>query len=209
MRIAILTSPRSGSTSLFKLIEEHLAIENYISIPEPFNDYKPTKRKYSNFDYFQNENNIFIKTFIGNTQIPQFFDDNTDLYWDWFFDYFNKIILLDRIDKDLQSESLTFHMKKKYLLNWHQKQYYDLTHIKIEDIEKTKKTLITDSEKIHSVSNNGYPIFYYEDIYIKKDKNVIDEILKYIELDLNYELYEKYILSDRFKVRLEKNIKFI
>jgi hypothetical protein len=204
VRIAILTSPRSGSTSLFKLIEEHLIKEDYISISEPFTYYFKV-RKYSNPDIFKDKHNVFIKTFIGDKHIPKFFKNDVDLYWNWFFNYFEKIIILDRKNKQLQSESLTYQLKKKNYENWHKKNYYDLTNITKEDIEHTKNILIKDSEQKHIISNKGYPIFYFEDIYIKKDRKIIDFLFKYINLNLNEALYEKYIISDTFKVRVEDN----
>lgn len=211
MKIAILTSPRSGSTSLFHLIEEHLD-PNYISLSEPFHEIfrlnMVKKLRYENsvnHTFFKNKKNIFIKTFIGDTQIPKSFTNKPNKYWHWFFEYFDKIIILDRKNKQLQSESLTYHLKKKYLKGWHQKQYYDLTDIKKEDIEKTKNILIQDSKEIHSLAGKGYPIFYFEDIFIKKDRTVIENLFKYINLTLNETLYEKYVLSDNFKVRLTEN----
>lgn len=210
MRIAILTSARSGSTSLFRLIEEHLISKKYVCISEPFNSNWRTAAgfKVYNTDFFNEKDNIFIKTFI-NEQTPQIFLTNKDEYWTWFFTYFKKIIILDRKNKQLQSESLTYHLKKKHLQNWHQKQYYDLTDIKPEDIKKTKKLLISDSEKMHLISKRGYPIFYYEDIFIKKNKKIINDLFNYIEVALSEAMYQKYVFNDTFKVRLNEKPNYI
>lgn len=210
MRIAILTSARSGSTSLFRLIEEHLDSSNYVLISEPFNNhYWKVTGKSFDYTYFENKNNVLIKTFIGNSQIPKSFTNNVNKYWDWFFQYFEKIIILDRQNKQLQSESLVYHLKKKYLKNWHQKDYYDLTDIKPEDIKKTKKILIGDSEKMHLISKRGYPIFYYEDIFIKKNKKIINDLFNYIEVALSEAMYQKYVFNDTFKVRLNEKPNYI
>jgi hypothetical protein len=70
--------------------------------------------------------------------------------------------------------------------------------------------LIDDSEKIHKFSQNGYPIFYFEDIFIKKNKNKLKELFEYIGLTLDDKLYNTHILSDKNIIRLnEKSTKLI
>lgn len=208
MRIAILTSPRSGSTSMFRLIDKHFASKQYISVSEPFNNCwrVPCGAETYDIDFFNNKNNVFIKTFIGNSQIPKSFTNEPNKYWHWFFEYFDKIIILDRKNKQLQGESLTYHLKKKNHKGWHQKQYYDLTDIKKEDIEKTKNNLIQESKEMHSLTGKGYPIFYFEEIFIEKNKNKLKELFKYIELTLDDILYDKYVCSNINMIRLEKKL---
>lgn len=206
MRIAILTSARSGSTSLFHLIDEHLMSQKYLSVSEPFNGYwrGPAGLNTYDIDFFEDKNSVFIKTFVSKLQRPKTFWGNEDGYWDWFFNYFDKIIILDRINKDLQSESLTYHMKKGDLSSWQKKQFYNLSNLKKEDIEDSKNILIEDSEKMHSFTKKGFPIFYFEDIFIKKDRTKIEELFDYLDLRLNEVAYEKYVLSDTFKIRLKE-----
>lgn len=207
MRIAILTSARSGSTSLFHLIEESLSTKKYFCVSEPFNSYwrNPAGLKTYDVDFFENKDNVFIKTFISELQIPKKYIEDESAYWDWFFKYFDKVIILDRKNKDLQSESLTYHMKKGVLSSWQKKQYYDLSNIEKEEIEKSKSILINDSKKMHEFAKMGYPVFYFEDLFIKKDKGIITELFNYIDLNLKEELYEKYINSDLFRIRLNKD----
>jgi hypothetical protein len=206
MRIAILTSARSGSTSLFHLIEAHLISKKYITISEPFNKDWRNKVgfKIYDVDFFKQNKKIFIKTFVSEEQKPNTFINSDKNYWDWFFNYFDKVIILDRKDKTLQSESLTYHLKKEDPYSWQKKQYYDISNITKESIEETKNRLLKDSEKMHSFANNKHPIHYFEDIFIKKDRKIIENLFNYIDLNLNDVLYEKYVLSDTFKVRLEE-----
>ena len=206
MRIAILTSARSGSTSLYHLIEAHLNKKNYICISEPFNNYwreKINKPTYD-LDFFENKQNIFIKTFVSKTQKPKSLLDNENDYWIWFFDYFEKIILLDRIDKDLQSESLAYHMKQNDILSWQKKQFYDLSITTSDEIENTKNVLITESTIIHQFFTKGYPLYYFEDIFIKKDKDKIINMFEYLDIDLDDSFYNEYICSDLYKIRLNR-----
>jgi hypothetical protein len=206
MRIAILTSARSGSTSLFHLIEAHLISKKYITISEPFNKDWRNKVgfKIYDVDFFKQNKKIFIKTFVSEEQKPNTFINSDKNYWDWFFNYFDKVIILDRKDKTLQSESLTYHLKKEDPYSWQKKQYYNISNITKESIEETKNRLLKDSEKMHSFANNKHPIYYFEDIFIKKDRKIIENLFNYIDLKLNDVLYEKYVLSDTFKVRLEE-----
>jgi hypothetical protein len=207
MKIALLTTARSGSTSLFYLIKSHLKKDNsdYVCVTEPFNnkwrDYMGHK-KFMQSDFI-NKTNIFIKTFVN--QIPIDVVNENEEYWNWFITYFDKIILLDRKDKQLQSESLKYHEKQKNPKSWHIKQYYDLSNITENEIEITKNKLINEVDRLYKFSNLGYPIFYYEDIFIKKDKIKIKEMFNYINLKLDDMLYEKHIKSDNGRIRLTKD----
>lgn len=207
MKIAILTTARSGSTSLYHLIEETLIGKKYVCVSEPFNFYWRNISGLNTYDvdFLENKKNVFVKTFVSKSQIPKKYANNESDYWDWFFDYFDKVIILDRKDKDLQSESLTYHMKMGELANWHKKQYYSFSKIKKEEIDYTKSILIEDSKKKHEFSKMGYPIFYFEDIFIDKNKETVLKLFEYIDLELRDDLYEKYINSDFFKVRMNKN----
>jgi hypothetical protein len=146
---------------------------------------------------FINETNVFIKTFVN--QIPIDIVNENKEYYNWFISYFDKIILLDRKDKQSQSESLKYHEKQKNPKNWHTKQYYDLSNITTNEIETTKNKLINEAEILYKLNNIGYPIFYYEDIFVKKDKNKIKEIFNYIGLLLDDTLYEKHLCDKKIR----------
>lgn len=204
MRIAILTSARTGSTTLYHLIEEHLIKKNYTCISEPFNIEWREKINIQTYDvdFFENKENVFIKTFVSKNQKPISLLDNDASYWNWFFNYFEKVILLDRMDKHLQSESLTYHLKANDIHSWQKKQVYDLSNITSDEIEHNKNVLLSESNLIHSFVKHGYPICYYEDIYLDKDKSKISYVFDYIGIELIDTLYEKYINSDVYKIRL-------
>lgn len=204
MRIAILTSARTGSTSTFRLIEKHIVVNGYKCISEPFNHHWRDKVGLTTYDipFFEKEKNVFIKTFVSKNQTPKFFEENYENYWNWFFKYFDKVILLDRKDKILQSESLAYHIYKDAHLTWQSKQYYDLSNISLKTLEDTKLHLEIESNIIHSHMDKGYPLFYFEDIYIQKDKAKVIEMFNYIGLELNDSFYEEVVLSDTYKLRL-------
>lgn len=203
MRIALLASPRTGSTSLYDFIANHLSFDNYIMESEPFNYYwrHDVGLKQLDTNFFSNQKNVFIKTFIDEGHIPSIFQSDLKSYWDWFFGYFDKIILLDRIDKVSQSESLLYHNKQSNLKSWHKKEYYNLSNITKLEIEDLVNKLSVESQKLFEYSQIGYPLFFYEDIYLQKNKNKIIEMFEYIGITLDDELYKKYILSSELKVR--------
>jgi hypothetical protein len=155
--------------------------------------------------FFEKKENIFIKTFISDLQIPKEFKEDNNLYWDWFFSYFDKVIILDRKNKDLQSESLTYHLKSKDFYSWQKKQFYDLSKIEKEEIENNKNILIQESKKKYLFSQRGYPLYYFEDLFINKNMEIIESLFNYLNLEPKKDLIEKYIISDSFKIRINSN----
>jgi hypothetical protein len=206
MRIAILTSERTGSTTLFKLIREHLKSDEYICHCEPFNQYLHENLNVNVYDpnFYKNKENVFIKTFLSDIHRPKDLIGNDEAYWDWFFKYFEKIIILDRKNKTLQSESFTYHAIKGKITGWHKRQYYDFNGIEDGHIEYRKNIFNEESKKLHEISKMGYPIVYFEDIYVNRDKTVLKNILEYIGVNLIDSLYGTYVLSDSFRIRLNK-----
>lgn len=203
MKIALLTSPRTGSTALYDLILKHLDFNSYTLESEPFNYVWRTDSGLEQLDinFFADKTNVFIKTFVGERQIPLTFSNNPKYYWNWFFMYFDKIILLDRTDKLLQSESLLHLSGLNNIQECHKKQYYNYTKIPKHAVEDLIIELSVESEKLFEYSQIGFPLFYYEDIFINKSKRKVVEMFEYIGITLNDSLYKKYILSSELKVR--------
>lgn len=206
MRIAILTSARSGSTSLYQIIQKQLLLKKYYCISEPFNRWwrGPAGLNTYDIDYFKDKQDVFIKTFVSSGQKPATFTNDEHGYWKWFFDYFEKVIILDRKDKQLQSESVTYHLKKADPYSWQKRQYYELGNISQEDIKKSKEVLFRDSRMMHYFANKGYPLFYFEDLFIEKNREKAEKLFEYLELPLIEEDYEEFIKSDTYKIRLTK-----
>lgn len=203
MRIAILTSARSGSTSLFHLFEKHL-YKKYVCVSEPFNNHWRDKIDLPTYDidFFNDKDNILIKTFVSKNQKPKSLMDNDEEFWKWFFGYFDKVILLNRLDKDLQSESLTYHLKANDIHSWQKPQFYDLSTISKEEIENSKNVLIEESKMLYDFSKMGYPLYNFEDIFINKDKLVIEDMFKYVGIKLETAIYERFVGTDLYKVRI-------
>jgi hypothetical protein len=207
MKILILCTGRSGSTSLFNLIASHLKYKNCFL--EPFTNSEETIKKWGLRDTispYVGMNDILIKTFITTFKPDSDFDDY-ESYWNWMCEYFDKIILLSRKNKQLQAESLVYHQKIRHKLseyyNWHKKKYYDLDsndniHIlnTIDALEKADMAMIPFIEK-------NYPHFTFEDLFIKKDKELMCKLFDYIDIELDMKLYDKFVISDNNIVRLK------
>ena len=204
MRIAILASERTGSTTLYNFLKNHLNDSQYYCQCEPFNNVLKDRinRKVYDIDFYNDKSDVLIKTFLNSLHIPP--NTNPLDYWDWFFNYFEKVILLDRKDKTLQSESFSYHAATNDVLSWQKKQFYDMSKVDESDIQNHKKTFIEESKILFEYSKKGYPLFYYEDIFLSKDISLIKSMLNYINLPLDNEHYKNFILSDTYKVRLSE-----
>jgi hypothetical protein len=216
MRVAILCNARSGSQSLYNLLENHFTDckENYFCISEPFNNspnFVALRGEINTIDIFENKPNVLIKTF-ATTQMPNTSFEKWDDYVDWLFSYFDKVILLDRRYKRPQAESLAYHEK---ILNkigpeysWHTPKYYDL---KPED-EESIGNFVRDLEWANGVilkyhKERNVPIFYYEDIFLSEDMNEINRMFDYLNIELKMKFYDDWVSNKGRVVRIKQNNK--
>jgi hypothetical protein len=209
MRVLILGTPRSGSTSLVRLVNSHINLSNYKMVIEPFN----------NSLYFDGNNtietllqyeNILVKNLflIGNDEYPK--DSFIDVfgYLNWCYTYFDKIIVLDRRNRIAQSQSFVISetMWRERGVGWHTKKIYDLDGIDKSYLE-TMISRYTESGKILNdiAYTNNFPIFYYEDIFLNHNMEVVKNLFEYLGMDLDVEMYSKYVISNELQVRIDKN----
>ena len=52
---------------------------------------------------------------------------------------------------------------------------------------------------------NNFPIFYYEDIFLNHNMKVVKKLFEYLGMDLDVEMYNKYVISNELQVRIDKN----
>jgi hypothetical protein len=216
MKILILGTPRSGSTSLVKFINSHIRLSNYKMIIEPFNTVSPTYIREIKDDntitYLTKFDNILVKSLflIGVDEYPTKSFNNIYEYLDWCYSYFDKIIILDRRDKIAQSESFVINetISREKGIGWHTPKIYDLTKIEKSYIETMRNRYIESSKILYNISKDkGYPIFYYEDIFLEHNMETINNLLKYLGMELNTKYYNEFILSSYRRVRIEKSNK--
>jgi hypothetical protein len=185
MKIALIYTPRCGSTSIFEYFK--VLKPNYICYKEPWfttvND-----GIIIDYDKIISEDNIFIKSTYKHLIVPieKILND------------FDRVIFLSRKDKRKMVESLINanngfnyfdRSKRKY---W--TEYMDEEEInqKIQMYEEIDKTLFDLSVKY------GNKMFYYEDLYY----NDLSPILNELDLDLVQPYFDN-ILDQKNKYRIE------
>jgi hypothetical protein len=211
MRIAIVCNGRSGSTSMNNYVNCCLGTqtEKYYSFFEPFNFNNIDKeKKHKNINDIIDKKNVLIKTFIDRDNYPYESFKNVEEYWDWFFSFFDKIIVLERKNKRLQAESLVYHIRlsKNRTVSpyWHKPKYYDLNEMDEQNIIGLTNHLESESLVLKSISDKGYPLFYYEDIFVNKDIEIIKRLNEYCEIEYNQICIDEWINSPYKKVRIEE-----
>jgi hypothetical protein len=198
MKICILATGRCGSTSLFGCIKDHLSDE-YTYLTEPFDKFKLDRE---NFRINIDSHNILLKTLAG--QIPN--EENGINFYKFIFQVFDKVIILDRKNKLEQSESFAFHTTNKIKDRHNRKRVYDLNSIPNDIMDEWKVALNEASELLTTLSKEySSKIFYYEDIFVNKNEQIINEIFNYLELTPIKESIDYWIISDNKKVRIKEN----
>jgi hypothetical protein len=214
MKILLLGTPRSGSTSLIKFIDSHISLSNYQMFIEPFNrNLYPNKEYDEDRDtilYVTKYNNVLVKSLflLGHEEYPiKSFNDIYE-YLNWCYSYFDKIIILDRKDKLAQSESFAVNetsMREKGT-GWHTPKIYDIEKIEPSYIKTMIDRYTKSSEILHTISfEQKFPIFYYEDIFLEKSRKHIEELFSYLDMQINEANYMEWILSPYRRVRIDKN----
>jgi hypothetical protein len=209
MKILILGTPRSGSTSLVRLIDSHINLPNYKMVIEPFNKSLYFNGKHTIESLLEYENilvkNLFL---IGNDEYAKNSFIDVYEYFNWCYSYFDKIIILDRKDKIAQSESFVINetMWRERGIDWHTKKIYDLDKIDNSYLETMIDRYIESSKILNDISyTNNFPIFYYEDIFLNNNIEVVKNLFQYLKMDLDMEMYNKYVISNELQVRIDKN----
>jgi LPS sulfotransferase NodH len=216
MKILILATPRSGSTSLVKFVDSHLKLENYKMFIEPYND-SNYKDYFDEFDCETTEpllkyENILVKNLLlaGYDEYPTKTFTSVHDYFKWCGVFFDKILILDRKDKIAQSESFVINetMSRERGISWHTPKIYDLKKINQSYLNNMIDRYTKSSKILKDISDlNKFPIFYYEDIFLEHNIDVINNLLDYLGIELNIEKYNEFILSANRRVRIEKSQK--
>jgi hypothetical protein len=198
MKILLLYVPRSGSTSILRYFKS--VNPNYNVVNQPWSELvaELTKSNMINYKDLIKDDNIFIKSDIGS-----FIKENINL--ESVKSDFDKIIILDRKDKEKQMESL-IHAKQNNSFLESNKYWFDCnSNYTIEDNE------IIKSEKGITELKNQIPIltkilnaklYYYEDLFFGDFSDILD----YLEMDYNVEYFNLY-LDKKNKYRLGDNIR--
>lgn len=166
MKILIISLPRSGSTTMLKTLAEIYNLK-IIFEPFPLNMFLNYLNKSVNEKYSFEENNIVVKTLVG--QIPN--EKNINNYIDWMVKFskcFDKVILLSRRDLIACIESLSYltDQSKNTILKRTSTSEYFYQKPSEYVYEKCKSYITEANITINKISEIlKIPIIYYEDIY--------------------------------------------
>ena len=215
MKILVLATPRSGSTSLTKLIYSHLEFLEYTLFIEPFNSNFYTTYKNDGFDFdtylpLENFENLLVKSLVlyENIEYPIKSFTNTELYLNWCITFFDKIIILDRKDKFLQSQSFVINetLFRERGLDWHSPKHYDFSKTNESYLKKMIVRYEESSKLLLDVSyKHNIPIYYYEDIFLNDNGQVAD-LFDYLGVKCDVLKYNDYLINKKGKVGIDNNI---
>lgn len=197
MRICIISNPRTGSSSLYGLIKDHLP-QSYHCVSEPYNvGYMKSISDTTNHHIeILNNSNVLLKHIIYQTP-PDF---SVDDWLDWLVTHFDKVILLDRRNRVEQAESFEYHNSQNFK-NWHIKRVYYMEKVDPLNIENRIQIFESASNFLIKYSKS-FPMFYYEDIFVEKNRDVINSLFEYINIEPIETFIQQHIISEDRKVRI-------
>jgi hypothetical protein len=213
MKIMLICVPRSGTSSLTVYVNS--VKKNYIVYNEPFRKERVHTTDFFRYDTMITNENIFVKQI--HFHLPEEFSDfNIEEIYDRFYNDFDVIVFLDRIDKTKQSESFVHAHATK---TWHSRYKFNPNNIEKEltsndnifdrfsvdsTIEINKNRFIDLSNELTKTAKKfNKKVFYYEDIYFNKEKMI--EFLKELNIEFDENLYN-LILDKTNKYRLDLKI---
>jgi hypothetical protein len=207
-KIAILARPRSGSTSLFRMIESQIGDEGFKCFYEPYNPNNYVRYYREGFDFDSLDpilkyDKLFIKTLFGCSQYPvKSVGKEESGFNDWMSGFFNKVIVLDRRNKRLQAESLLVNLASGK--DWQTPKIYEIDKIEKERIEKEIDSFTYFSNNLKNLAEKeDWPMFYYEDLFVDHNFSEIERMFNYLELKIDDNKIQDFIISDKRKVRID------
>lgn len=190
MRLCILTQPRTSSTNLSFLLGRLSGYEVY---NEPFHGYHGIK-KYQT-EPFTDDDNIILK------EMPFFHYpfgvNNSDQFFEWSQQNFNKIIYLLRRDTQKQSESFCYRLTLSHEnpnAKWHDQKEYDMSIVPSKKIQYEKERF-DQRNGIFLTKSSIYsnPLFYYEDLIVNEgDNGDMRKLINYVGLLFNIGIIRSY-----------------
>ena len=144
---------------------------------------------------------------IGVDEYPTKSFYNIFEYFEWCYSYFDKIIIIDRKDKVAQSESFVINetIFRERGIGWHTPKVYDLEKINKSFLNDMVERYVKSSDVLHKISSSqNIPIFYYEDVFLEHNVNIIKELLGHLKIELILEKFDEFIVSPNKRVRIEK-----
>jgi hypothetical protein len=192
MKICIISSiGRSGTTSLFDMISLCLP-RYYICLNEPFGPFQKGHETH----VIENSPNVLVKELLNHRVNDEVFP------YEWPYQTFDKVIVMERRNKWEQAESHAAHSYKRVdFKSWHNRKEYDLTNIPREYI----KALADQSEDLMQYHRGK--IYYYEDVFMEHNLDLLMEIMNSVGItEVPNQVLKDYFYSPKKKVRIVKTL---
>lgn len=187
MKIALIYTARSGSTSIFKYFQK--VKPNYTCYNEPW-FWWSKKNRYNDdteYDKLIKHENLFIKSTLSTLCVPL----------EKIIEDFDKTIFLIRRNFKEQLESAILVNKERTYLN-HSKREYKLYTIDKEEEMYFSKTMRQNTNKLKQTSKTkNIPLFYYEDLYYGS----FDNLFKEMQIDYDPSTFEEFLnIKNRYRI---------
>jgi hypothetical protein len=175
---------------------------------EPFNPkwtlyYNGHGIDFNYIDPFLQHDKVLCKTLYGCSQYPvRSVGLLEKAFTEWMSTYFDKVIVLDRRDKQAQAESLLINQDSD--TSWHEPKIYDVSKIAGERLENEITQMTQISEAMRQVAEDkSWPVFYYEDLYVDHNMDEIKRMFDYVGIDMDEAKVYDFIISDKRRVRID------
>jgi hypothetical protein len=179
MKIALIYTPRSGSTSILKYFQK--VKPDYVCYNEPWFEWMQKNLYNEDITYEKviSMDNVFIKSAFKTlpVSLEQIIKD------------FDKVIFLLRRNKKEQVESAALLSRQNDFLNYTKRKYW------VESINEEEREIINNrydflnETLIKCAIDNNKKLFYYEDLYY----NSFDDFFKEMELPFNREVFDEFL----------------
>jgi hypothetical protein len=187
MKILLLYTPRSGSTSILKYFEKIKT--EYECFNEPWFEWMVENVHKNENEYVDliTKQNIFVKSAYKTLPVSL----------NILLNDFDKIVILLRKNQKEQVESSIIVHKEESFLNIAPRNY-NLYNITDDEFQTTYNRYSFLNETLNNFATlNNLPIFYYEDLYYGNFNSLFNEL----EIEYN-QLYYKEFLDTTNKYRI-------
>jgi len=179
MKIALLYTPRSGSTSILNYFQK--VKPDYTCYNEPWFEWmqKNLYNEEITYEKVISMENVFIKSAFKTLPVSL----------DQIIKDFDKVVFLLRRNKKEQVESAALLGRNNDFLNYTKRKYW------VESIDEEEREIINNrydflNETLTKCAiDNNKAIFYYEDLYYGS----FDDFFKEMELPFNQEVFYKFL----------------
>lgn len=188
MKILLLYTPRSGSTSIMRYFEK--VKTEYRIFNQPWSSWKGTKNYPLN--HFSGMDKLFVKNTIDwvmdNDKENKKLKSNSVPSIEEVLNFFDKVVVLSRKDIIQQSISLYFSSENDSYLETYNR-LYNLESIDQKRLKEIQSNLTKDNDSINELINLGVSHYYYEDLYYKS----FTEIFETMNLEFHKEYFDRYL----------------